>query len=165
MIAPKLLSNIKKIPWIAIILLVLTYGVFGWIFAQSIPHWSAWCWEYQKFFGLTLTKTTFIPIFRVIGLIVVLFISLILTTPSVLLNFLFGSWLKSDTKALLSILGFAFAAVLIFSWLDQFVRLLVLISAAILLRFELQRVKYPTPVILVLIGVLCTTAFIVGLVI
>jgi hypothetical protein len=165
LIARKLLSNIKKVPWLAIILLVLTYGVFGWIFAQSIPHWSEWCWKHQGLVGLSLTKTAFFPIFRVIGLIVVLFIALILTTPSLLLNFLFGNWLKSDTKALLSVLGFAFAAVLIFCWLAQFVRLLVLISAAILLRFELQRVKYPIPLILVLIGVLCTTAFVVGLVI
>jgi len=156
--------KLKKIPWLSIILLLLTYSSFGWIFARSISWWIQWFLENDSWFGLTLSEPVVFFTLKIIGLILVLFISLILTTPLRFFNYLFGTWLQSDTKALLSVLGFAFAAVLIACWLEQFVRLLILTSAAMLFRFELQRNGYPQWLRKLLLGSLSLISFLTGLI-
>lgn len=157
--------KLKKIPWLSIILLLLTYSSFGWIFARSSSRWIEWLLENDSWFGLTFTEPVVFLSLKIIGVITVLFISLILTTPLRFFNYLFGTWLQSDTKALLSVLGFAFAAVLIACWLEQFIRLLVLTSAAMLLRFELQKNGYSQGLRKLLLGGLSLFGFVIGLII
>ena len=158
-------SKLKKIPWIPIILLLLTYSIFGYIFAKSIPDWVTWWLENKDLFNLNLTESFIIFSIKLFGFILIVFTSFVFTSPLVILNFLFGSWLKSDTKALLSILVSAFGAVLIFCWLDQFVRILILIAAAMLLRFELQRAGYSKSFRRSLLISLTSFAFYIGLII
>jgi hypothetical protein len=145
--------------------MVLTYSVFGWIFAESSSQWVEWGLKNQEFFSLKITETIFYLILNIIGLTIVLFSSLVLTTPSTLFNFVCGNWLQSDTKALSSILGFAFASVIIICWLDQFVRILVLISSGMLLRFDLQNAINSRLSKQIILGSLASISFMIGLIV
>jgi len=159
------LIKLKKIPWLAIGLLISTYSLFGKIYSQSIPNWVESFLETTAFFDLHISETILLIILKIIGFVLVLFIAFILTKPSALLNFLFGSWLTSDTKALLAILAFALAAVLIGCWLKQFIHILVLVSSAILLRFEMQRAGYRQSQRTLLLAILSLISFTIGLII
>jgi hypothetical protein len=73
---------------------------------------------------------------------IVCVIAIALTAPVALVTVLVGSGLRSDTKALISMLVWSIIIVLIVRWFQYFVHLLVLFCAAILGRLELQRVGY-----------------------
>ena len=116
----------KKLPWSSLLLLVFTNSVFGWLIASSKLNsdaskpWLLW----------------------VIGAFYILLIALALTAPLTLIQTLYGSWLKSDTRALISVIMGAFVAVLIISWINIFIRILVLVSAGALARLDLQVAGY-----------------------
>jgi hypothetical protein len=111
---------IKKLPWASLLLLVFTYGLFGWLI--SATDRSIWLW--------------------VMGASYILLIALALTAPFTLMKTFYTSWLKSDARAFLSVIVGAFVAVLIVTWLEVFVRILVLLSAAALVRLDLQTAGY-----------------------
>jgi len=111
---------IKKLPWASLLLLVFTYGLFGWLI--SATDRSIWLW--------------------LMGASYILLIALALTAPFTLMKTFYTSWLKSDARAFLSVIVGAFVAVLIVTWLEVFVRILVLLSAAALVRLDLQTAGY-----------------------
>ena len=111
---------IKKLPWASLLLLVFTYGLFGWLI--SATDRSIWLW--------------------LMGASYILLIALALTAPFTLIKTFYTSWLKSDARAFLSVIVGAFVAVLIVTWLEVFVRILVLLSAAALVRLDLQTAGY-----------------------
>mgnify|MGYP000338335138 CR=1 FL=1 len=108
--------RLRKLPWISIGMMVLTYGVFGWLMAASlVSPWLPWlgaCYITIVIIGLTLVP---------------------------LRNFRtkLDYWLQSKLRSLISLIGGAFAMVIIFSWLELFMRILVLIAAAFLVRIDL----------------------------
>jgi hypothetical protein len=111
---------IRKLPWASLLLLVFTYGLFGWLI--SATDRSIWLW--------------------LMGASYILLIALALTAPFTLVKTFYTSWLKSDTRAFLSVIVGAFVAVLIVTWIEVFVRILVLLSAGALVRLDLQTSGY-----------------------
>lgn len=69
-------------------------------------------------------------------------IALALTAPFRLIRSFYSSWLQSDTRAFLSVIFGALVAVVIINWLAIFIRILVLVSAAALVRLDLQTAGY-----------------------
>ncbi|HAG83370.1 MAG TPA: hypothetical protein DCL61_20050 [Cyanobacteria bacterium UBA12227] len=120
------MTVVKKLPWSSLLLLVATNSVFGWLIAASelnddaATPWFLW----------------------VMGAFYILLIALALAAPLTLIQTLYGGWLKSDTRALISVIFGAFVAVLILCWINIFIRILVLVSAGALVRLDLQVADY-----------------------
>lgn len=129
-------------PWLSLVLVVLTYGVFGWYVSQSSMDWSHTLIEYEKEWGWTLQEDTIFILLHVFALMTILGVTLVLTAPIAFVSGIFKTWLKSDLRSVFFILLSSFAVVVILCWLEYFVRLLVILSATILYRFELQEIGY-----------------------
>lgn len=107
---------VKKLPWTSLLLLLCTYGVFGWVITAIYASWSLW----------------------LIGAAYILLIALALTAPFRLIQSFYTSWLKSDSRAFVSVIVGAFVAVVFLHWIEIFIRIMVLISASALVRLDLQ---------------------------
>lgn len=111
---------VKKLPWASLLLLVFTYGIFGWLISASDMSWLLW----------------------LMGAVYILLIALALTAPYRLIKACYTNVLKSDTRAFMSVILGAFVAVIIINWIEVFIRILVLISAGALVRLDLQTAGY-----------------------
>lgn len=111
-----MMSTIKRLPWISLILVLVTYSVFGWILSQK-------------------NLSTFVWVLIIISL---LFLVAGLTTPwsktVKYLNILFNTKLKSF---LLAVFG-AFLFFLVFAEFRIFLDMMLIISATILVRLDFQ---------------------------
>jgi len=123
----------KKIPWLSLPLLLLTYGAFGWIYGS----WATELIE-QKVFLAQLEHNLNIIILYLFGDLGILLLAIAFTAPISLITISLNSWLKSDIRGLLSIFIGAFIFTLIVQRVDYFAKSLVLIAAALLLKLDLQ---------------------------
>lgn len=106
----------KKLPWISLLLLLCTYAVFGWFITASDSSGLLW----------------------LLGAIYTVLINSVLTAPWALLKGFYGSVLKSDSRAFVSVIIGAFVAVIFIHWIEVFIRILLLICAIALARLDLQ---------------------------
>lgn len=132
------LAKLRTFPWISLTLFCLTYGVFGWIAGLMLPTWEAWILRHQAWFLWEINPAIATQMAWGFGAGLIILLMIILTAPLQLMRVLFGSWLRSDTRAFISVLGWAFTAVLIICWLDQFARIFVLMAAGMLCHLDLQ---------------------------
>ena len=110
----------KKLPWISLLLLLSTYGVFGWLITTSDKSGLLW----------------------LLGAAYTLLINSALTAPWALLQGFYASFLQSDSRAFASVIIGAFVAVVFIHWSETFIRILVLICASALARLDLQTESY-----------------------
>lgn len=113
------MSLVKKLPWASLALLLLTYGVFGWLFAADVSK-KVLLWETA----------------------LVLLIALGLTAGMAALKRFISALLKSDFSAFITIVVVSFVAVVILRWIVISIRILVLVSAGALVRLDLQTSGY-----------------------
>ncbi|MBV5260135.1 hypothetical protein FLX56_17110 [Synechococcus moorigangaii CMS01] len=125
-------------PWLSLGLFCLVYGVFGWLVGEMIPVWQGWFLAHGRWFFWPIDEAIAWQMAWGLGGMLVLLLMVILVAPLRVLHLLFGTWLRSDAKAFFSVLAWACAAVLIISWLEQFVRFLILIAAGMLCNLDLQ---------------------------
>ena len=111
---------VKKLPWPSLLLLLFTYGVFGWLVSALEKSW--WLW--------------------LMGAVYISLITLALTAPFTTMRSFYGSWLQSDTRAFLSVIVGALFAAIVLAWIEVFIRILVLIAAGALARLDLQTAGY-----------------------
>ena len=69
------------------------------------------------------------------------------------------NWLKSDTRAFMSIFIGAFSFAIIVQRIDYFARFLVLVSAALLLKLDLQLLGYSRWTCSLILVILCWLGF------
>ena len=110
----------KKLPWASLALLLLTYITFGWILSAWTLSWRAWL------------LTAFF----------VVLIALALTFPLRSIQIFFAGALRTDTRALIFILAISFFAVVLLTWFQTFVRVLVLLSSGLLARLDLHNADF-----------------------
>lgn len=110
----------RETPWFALLLLLLTHGLFGWL--MPVLETAPWIW--------------------IVGAVSVVLIALALTAPLTLIQNFYRAWLKSDTSAFISTIVGAFIVVVILCWLPAFIRVVALITAGALVRLELQTRGY-----------------------
>lgn len=152
----------RKIPWLALGIALLAYGVFGWAVAESSIVWSETIVEQGKTWGLIIDDEYASAIIDLLGAVLIVAIALCLTAPIALITIFFGSWLKSETKAWISILVWAFAIVFILRWINYFVRFLVLLCANLLGRLEFQSAGYNSWQTFVILTLACLGGFGLG---
>lgn len=128
-----------KIPWVSLVLLLLTYITLGWLLEAFDDPVAAW----------------------VIIVISIFLLSTFLASPWTQLRNDLGVLFKSDTRAFfVAVLG-AFLTVLIISWFHIFAHGLVAVSSATLFRLDAQTVGWSEAQIFWML----TAASIAGLVI
>lgn len=152
-----------KFPLLSLSVVFATYGVFGWNVGDSaasltrnlLAQGETWGWllEYDVvFLGL-----------HILAGVLVLAIAASLIAPVAIITVVFGSGFKSDNRAMITVLLWSFAIVLMFSWLSYFVRLLVLLCAAILGKLQLQSQGYRQWQVLTILIIICLGGFGLGL--
>ncbi len=107
----------KSFPWVSLMLVVLAYGSLGWLISQAHSPWYIW-----------LTVVT-----------AVLFLLSALTTPWLKMADYSILFFKSDTRTLAFSILAAFLFFLMLAWFKVFLDTLVIISANMLLRIDVQR--------------------------
>lgn len=107
------MSFLKKLPIRSLLILVLTYTLFGWVSAVSWRDWLE-------------------------GGILVLVVSLLLIAPLKTIRFCFSSWLASDARAFIAIIALSFLTVVVLAWIQIFAQFFILLSAGMLVRLDLQ---------------------------
>lgn len=128
----------QGLPWLSLGLFCLAYGVFGWLVGSMVPTWESWILDHRAFFFWPINPAIASGMAWSLGGLAVLLLMLILVAPLHLMHLLFGSWLRSDANAFVSVLTWAFVAVLLISWLEEFIRFFVLLSAGMLCHLDLQ---------------------------
>ncbi|MEM8720287.1 MAG: hypothetical protein AAGE84_13420 [Cyanobacteria bacterium P01_G01_bin.39] len=112
-------------------LLLITYSLEGWMYCSWIASFDGNLFNsapemdrFGIFYGAAVAG---------IVLLVVAF-----TSPVSLLTVGLDSWLKSDTRAFISIFIGAFAFAILVQRIDYFARLAILVAAVFLLKLDLQ---------------------------
>lgn len=118
-----------KLPLTSLLLLLFTYGVFGWLVATDA----------QRNDLDTLSELS--SLLWLDGVIISL-LALSLAAPFQAIQNFYTSWMKSDTKAFFTVILGAFMAVVILRWIEVFLRIVVLLSAGALVRLDLQTAGY-----------------------
>ena len=128
---------LRKIPGVSLFLLLLTYGVEGWLYGSWVNDFLA-----ESDLWMNLAERTRYNIFYGIAIIIILFCVVVLTAPISLVAMSLDNWLKSDTRAFLSIFLGAFAFTMIVQKVDYFARFLIFIACALLLKLDLQLIGF-----------------------
>jgi hypothetical protein len=111
------MTLIKSFPWVSLTLVVLAYASLGWLISQAHSPWYIW-----------LTVVT-----------AMLFLLSALTTPWLKMADYSIIFFKSDTRTLAFSVLAAFLFFLMIAWFKVFLDTLVIISANILFRIDVQR--------------------------
>ncbi len=112
------MPTLKKLPWVSLTLLLITYSTLGWVLAAFDYPWLVW----------------------VMIVVVILLLAAFLSSPGT--KFRDNSRLfKLDTRTFFLVVATAFLSVIIIWRLHIFVHALVTISAAILVRLEAQEAR------------------------
>ncbi|MGQ4647750.1 hypothetical protein [Lyngbya aestuarii] len=130
-----------KLPWITLLLLLFTNGVFGWLISASEVSW--WWW--------------------LMGGVLVFLIAVALTAPVNLVRGFVETWLKSDNRAFVTVIIGSFLAVIVLGSLHIFIRFLVLFCAGLLARLDLQTAGYGDLQAFGVIAIFTLTGFSLGL--
>ena len=124
---------LRKSPVVSLFLLLLTYGVEGWLYGS----WTIFFLENSDFYA-HLAITTRLSILYGAAVGIILLCVVVLAAPISLVAMSIDNWLKSDIRAFLSIFLGAFAFTIIVQKVDYFARFAVLAASALLLRLDLQ---------------------------
>ncbi|MGL5081339.1 MAG: hypothetical protein ACRC8A_07615 [Microcoleaceae cyanobacterium] len=104
--------------------------------------------------GCDLLKLQFEPhVWGVIALTIVL-LAVLVTTPTTVLKRPIFKWFQSDIGTFISVLGGSVTIVIMFTLLQLFVTFLLVMSATLLARMELQNAKHSSCLAFVLLTLL-----------
>jgi hypothetical protein len=109
-------DGVKKLPYLSSILLWLTYLVLGWRIYQWATNWRT----------------------SLLAALLVLLMAIVLTSPATVVDFFVDGFLRSDVRAFISVIIISIVLILAVVWFPIFAHFLVLISAALLARLDMQ---------------------------
>ena len=131
----------KKPLWSSLLLVLVTYAVFGW----SIAAYS------HSLMNLLL------------GAVYVLLVAFALTAPLMSMRRLFSGVLSSDNMTLVSIIILAFFSVVVLTWIQISLRVLLLVAALGLARLDMQVLGYKQSSAFILLAVFSLSGYGLGL--
>jgi|GEM_PF-1544758 len=118
---------------LSFLLLLLTYGIVGWIYGSWIDNVIE-----QEDILTQFIDPVRISILYGAAVIGIMLLVVIFTSPVSMVTVGLNRWLKSDTRAFLSIFIGAFTFAIIVQRVDLFVRFIVLMAAVFLGKLDLQ---------------------------
>lgn len=110
------MSILKKIPWVSLVLVLLSYSTLGWAISETKAPWFVW----------------------LAVVLAVLLLLLTLATPSSSMTQFPTILFKSNTRTFIFAVSAAFMLFMIVAWFHVFLDGLLMISAAILARIDFQ---------------------------
>ena len=140
-----------------------THLVFGWLIASQAQTWAQLLHEQQMSLWLNLEKDVWLFVIQSVAVIVIILITLILSTPVALTTFLFEESTHSDFRGFFSILIWSIVLVFAFCSFGYFADFLVIISATLLFKLDLQKLKYPNWLVITIIMFLASLTFTGGM--
>ncbi|MGF1590348.1 MAG: hypothetical protein ACFCU7_14100 [Pleurocapsa sp.] len=142
----------------SLVLLLLTYGAEGWLYGSWMNRFLE-----QESLLTRFAEPIRLGVLYASAVSGILFLVIIFTSPMSLMTVGLDNWLKSDTRAFLSIFIGAFAFAIFVQRVDYFARLLVLVSAVFLLKLDLQLVGCSRWLSSLILAILCWLGFTVGI--
>ncbi|MEO1672105.1 MAG: hypothetical protein AAFR77_15200 [Cyanobacteria bacterium J06631_2] len=156
------MTRLKRKPRFSLIfsllLLLLTYSAEGWIYGSLMRDFIT-----EKDLLAHLTISTQISLLYGIAAITIMLVVVVFTSPVSLMTVGLNRWLKSDTRAFLSIFIGAFAFAIIVQRVDIFARFLVMVSAVFLGKLDFQLMGYSRWLCSVILIILCWFGFTGGI--
>jgi hypothetical protein len=132
------MARLKKFPKVSCLLLIATYGVFGWLYGDWIVELTNKEQLWHKWFIPSIA----LGISYGIGLLLIAIVVLFFTAPITLLTLGMDSWFKLDSKAIIAIAISIAICIIIVEHPVVLSRFLILSAAATLFRFDLQTAGY-----------------------
>ena len=118
----------------SLLLMLLTYSVEGWLYASWMEN------ILDRRFLIQFSQPDRLAILYSSAVAGIALLVIVFTSPVSLMTVGLNNWLRSDTRAFLSIFIGAFTFAIIVQRVDYFVRFLVLVSAVFLGKLDLQLV-------------------------
>lgn len=142
---------------LSLMLSLLTYGIEGWLY-------GLWMNRAVKYGLLSrFAETTSLSILYSVAIAGIVLLIVLFTSPVSLLTVGLNGWLRSDTRAFLSIFIAAFAFAILVQRVDYFARFLVLIAAIFLVKLDLQLVGCNRWLCTLILAILCWFGFTGGI--
>lgn len=157
-------SWLEKMPWLSLCILFLTYMLFGWSITEQALSWTELLLETGENINLLIEEDTILVSIHLIALATIIIITFFLTTPIALITFVYKESVGSDVKAFISVFVWSLFLVIIVCYFSFFADFFVMISAAILARFDLQKLGCKNWQTFIIILFLAISAFSVGVV-
>ena len=111
------MSIFKRVPWVSLALVLLSYSTLGWVISET--HAPLFVW--------------------VLTVVAILLLIVTLTTPWPKMTYYFSILLKSNIRSFGVAVLAAFLFFLMIAWFRVFLDTLLIISATILVRIDFQR--------------------------
>jgi hypothetical protein len=156
-------SWLTKTPWLSLALFLCTYVTFGWSLADQSELWLLSLKEQTEGLNISIEGELSLFLIRLITFLVVITVSLSLSSPVTLMTFVVEEGSTSDFKALVYIFLWSIFGVFILCSFNFFTNILIIVSANILLRLDLQKLKLKIWQIFCLIIFSATVSFSSGL--
>ena len=157
------MAKFITLPFFSLAIVMLTYSSFGWYVGSSAISWSHWLAEQGETWGWFLKDQSIFLLLHVIAGFVVLLIAGSLAAPVAIITLIFGSSFKSDNKAMIAVLLWSFAVVIMLRWVAGFSHFLLLLCAAILAKLELQKLNDSHWQVMSILILICLGSFALGL--
>ena len=136
----------------SLLLLLATYGAEGWLY-------GAWIQDSTPSFLATMTEFSRFALLYGVAVAGIILLVVTFTSPVSLVTLCLDSWLKSDTRAFLSIFFGAFAFAISVQRVDYFARFLVSVAAIFLLKLDLQLLGWNRWLCTLILNILCWLGF------
>lgn len=134
------MSILRKVPWVSLALLLLTYGTWGWMISKAnVPP----------------------PVWLVTAIAIVLLMGSLTSTWSRITNYS-NVFLKSNDRSFGSSVVAAFLFFLVVAWFRVSINILVIIAAAILARLDFQAAGFKQRQIFWLLSIFSLTSLALG---
>ena len=149
----------RRLLILSLLLLLLTYGIEGWMYGFWMDLFL------ERDLLVQFAEPTRLIILYAAALFGILLLVIFFTSPVSLMTVSLNGWLRSDTRAFLSIFLGAFAFAILVQRVDYFARFLVLLSAIFLLKLDLQLIGCSRWLSSFILVILCWLGFTGGILI
>jgi len=85
------MKRLIRFPLLSSVIILLTYGSFGWYLGSSVSDWSYWLGQKVNAYGLTMRNETFFLLIHLIAVLIILLIIIGLSIPDIILIIIFLS--------------------------------------------------------------------------
>ncbi|MEH2234871.1 hypothetical protein [Nostoc sp.] len=111
------MSILKRVPWVSLALVLLSYSTLGWVISETRAPLFVW----------------------LVTVVAILLLIVTLTAPWPKMTYYFSILLKSNTRSFGVAVLAAFSFFIMIAWFGVFLDTLLIISATILVRIDFQR--------------------------
>ncbi len=157
------MKRLIKFPFLSLIVILLTYGSFGWYLGSSASDWSYWLGQKVNAYGLSMKNETFFLLIHLIAIVIIFLIIIGLSNPDTILTIVFGNSFKSDSKAMITVFLWSLITVFLLRWIVNVSTIFLLICSTILAKLEMQKFSVSRYQIIINLFITCFGGFGFGL--